>query len=82
MIGKLYVAKDYNGYIVGIVIAENERSANAYWQGQGITPHTIRHRTMEIDDFHPSGVIPILKTREKKINSLTSNRAEVVMLKG
>lgn len=56
----IYIAKDYEGKVLGIVNARNKDLANAYWQGRGVMPHKVR----SLSDYppledHPTGVYPI-----------------------
>lgn len=62
----IVIAKNYEGKIIGIVNAENEKLANAFWHGRGIIPHstTTEKELMNLDE-HPHGVYPILETEEK-----------------
>lgn len=34
----IYIAYDYDGYVISIVNSRSEELANAYWQGANITP--------------------------------------------
>lgn len=61
-----YIAQEYGDQIVGCVLAENEKLANAYFQGQDIYPH--HYRILSEDDLinHPTGVIPVFKVQHLK----------------
>ncbi len=64
----IYVAKNYDGYVVSVVLAKNYELANAFWQGQEIYPHSVDIRIEEKDlKDHPTGVLPIVRTREKVV---------------
>lgn len=62
----IFIGYNYNGYIISIVSARSYELANAFWQGAGITPHHIKDLDRDFIslDEHPTGVMPILKTRE------------------
>ncbi len=62
----IVIAYNYNGKVIGIVNADNEKLANAFWHGRNITPHSTK--VLEKDftplEKHPHGVYPILETIE------------------
>lgn len=62
----IFIARNHNGKIIGIVSAKTENSVNAYYQGKGITPHTLGPFNPEsIRENEEEGyVTPILTTRE------------------
>lgn len=60
----VYVAKDYSGSVIGVVLAKNYELANAFWQGKGIIPHHVDSRTEDDLNNHPTGVLPIISTKE------------------
>ena len=64
----IFIAYDYEGYPISIINAKDQALAIAYWHGASIVPNTIK----SLDDFasledHPTGVYPILKTKETNI---------------
>ena len=64
----IFVAHDYDGNIESVVIARNIELAHAYWQGTGNIPHSVR--TIEEAEAlanHPTGLIPIINTKQKEI---------------
>ena len=75
------IAYNYEGKIISIVNAVNEQVAQAYWQGAGIIPHSTRN----LDDpeyfmplsEHPTGVYPILKTKEVPVSNLQYSRGGI-----
>jgi hypothetical protein len=66
----ILIAYNQKGYVISIVVTKSMDLANAYWQGAGIFPHSIKN----VDDpnhfiplsEHTTGVYPILKTDEFK----------------
>lgn len=62
------IAYNYEGKVISIVNAKSEEIANAYWHGAGLIVYS--HRNIDNpDEFtplseHPTGVYPILKTKE------------------
>jgi len=63
----IFIAKDFDGNIESIVLAKNEKLVNAFWQGQEIYAHSITtFNEAEIDE-HITGVLPIIKTKIRKV---------------
>ena len=64
----VYFGYNHNGDIISILNAKSEELANAYWQGAGIQIHHSRNlddqQTFMPLNESPTGVYPILKTRE------------------
>jgi hypothetical protein len=64
MARNIYIAKDHDGETLGIVIAEDEKIANAYFVGRGQIPHS----TGVIDPTDPRlgvlGLVTLFKTKE------------------
>jgi hypothetical protein len=60
----VYIAKNYEGTPLDVVFAVNEQLATAYWHGKGVIPHS----TQTVSDVnlqdHPTGVLPIVSTKE------------------
>lgn len=58
----IFIAKEYNGEIVDVILAKNTELAMAYWHGKNVFPHS----TSELSELslkdHPTGVIPIVTT--------------------
>ena len=63
----IFIAKDYDGFIESVVLARSYELANAYWQGLGIYPHSTDTRIEQDLKEHPTGVLPIVKTKKKVI---------------
>ena len=60
---KVYIAKNWEGTAISIVLAETSREANLYWQGKGIIPHT--ERIVDPDNLGtPLGILDILQTEQ------------------
>jgi len=37
----VYVAKDYDGYPIDVVLTQSEQLAHAYWHGKGVVAHSV-----------------------------------------
>jgi len=59
----IFIAKTYEGKVESVVLAKSYELANAYWQGQGIVAHSITERNESDLEDHPTGVLPIVKTK-------------------
>jgi hypothetical protein len=75
----VFVAKDYEGYVVDIVLTKSKELAVIYWQGKKITPHTIRSFKDSDLEGHPTGLLPIMSsvTRDHYINGKMRSIHEV-----
>ena len=60
----VYIATDYSGKTIDVVLSRNRELAHAYWHGKGIIPHSSREITENDLVGHPTGVLPIVTTRE------------------
>lgn len=60
----IFIAKHYDGTPVDVVLTATEQLAQAYWQGKGIIAHTVTVRSDADLTEHPTGVLPIISTRE------------------
>lgn len=62
----IFIAKKYDGTIIGIVSAKHRESVNAYFQGKGLIPYKIETFNLAEDrENEQLGFItPILSTRE------------------
>ena len=63
----IFVAKNYDGYVESVVLAKSYELAQAFWQGQGIFPHSVDIRNESDLKDHLTGVLPIVKTEKKQI---------------
>lgn len=82
----IVIAYNYNNKIIGIVNAENEKLANAFWHGRGITPHSTKvlERDFTKLEEHPHGVYPILETIEKygyELNTDFKRNSKFILVK-
>jgi hypothetical protein len=70
----VFIAKDYEGTPIDVILTANEKLANAYWHGKGIVPHSITIRSDADLQGHPTGVLPIVSTEEIEVrpNGLSS----------
>jgi hypothetical protein len=61
---KIYIAKDYDGATIGIVIAEDERIAHAYFVGRGQIPHSTGVIDPTDERLGVLGLVTLFKTKE------------------
>ena len=77
------IARNYDGYIIDIVLARSLELANIYWQGKGVYPHRTDIREEYQLENHPTGVIPILSTYEQEYeDKYTYRRKLCIAVKG
>lgn len=62
----LFIGYNYNKIPISVISARSRELANAFWQGKGTVPHTVK--CLE-EDFTPlsehiTGVIPLVHTEE------------------
>lgn len=64
--GDIYIAKDHNGEKLALIYAKSRELALAYLQGKDIHPHKLSSFSTEYTaiDNHPTGVIPVILTKE------------------
>ena len=62
----VYIAYDFEGFPISMVVAKNAELANTFWQRRDIIPHSIRYVEKDFmkPEDHPTGVFPILETEE------------------
>jgi len=63
----IFVAKNCDGFVESVVLARSYELAQAFWQGLGIYPHSVDTRIEQDLKEHPTGVLPIVKTKKKVI---------------
>ena len=68
----IFIAYDNNEFVLSIVNAKSKELAVAYWHGLGLLPYFIKSLDKDFVslDKHPTGVIPILKTKSVNVSSL------------
>lgn len=66
---KIYIAYNYDGYIISILMAKSQELAHVYWQGAGIVAHSSREYDPSDHEDHITGVVPLLKTDEYNLGS-------------
>ncbi len=71
----IFISKDHNGQIMGIVSAADIKSVNAFYQGQEDLPYTTEEFPINRDsDNEKMGyVTPILKTTEIDVHNYCHN---------
>lgn len=60
----IYIAKDHDNETIGIVIAENEKIAHAYFVGRGQMPHNLGVIDPTDERLGVMGLVTLFKTRE------------------
>jgi len=60
----IFIAKTYKGEVESVVLAKSLALAQAYWQGMGIMAHSVVERNETDLENHPTGVLPIVKTKK------------------
>lgn len=63
----VFVAYDYSGHTLSILLAPNRRDAELFWQGQGIFANSVR----EVDPTDvntPLNILELLKTKKVKLH--------------
>lgn len=68
----IYIAHDYDGTKVDIVLARSYELAQVYWQGKGVIAHSVTEFNEASLTDHPTGVLPILNTVKKSLSSCGS----------
>lgn len=65
----IFIARDYKSRVISIISAKNQDSANAYWQGKGINPHTEETFDLASDRENEAKgwITPILETKELEL---------------
>jgi len=66
----IFIARDYDGTPIDVVLARNFELANAYWHGKGIFPHTHEEKNDSQLENHPTGVLPIVTTKDVHLHRL------------
>lgn len=61
---KLYIAKDHDNETIGIVIAEDEKIAHAFFVGRGQMPHSVGVIDPTDERLGLMGLVILFKTRE------------------
>lgn len=77
MTRKIYIAKDHDGETIGIVIAEDERIANAYFVGRGQIPHSTGVIDPTDERLGVLGLVTLFKTKEldwSNVRQMAENR--------
>ena len=69
----IFIARHYDGTPIDVVLTASKELANAYWQGKGIIPHSVDMRSDADLKDHPTGVLPIVSTREEQLTSFGGN---------
>jgi len=66
---KLYIAKDYHGYIVGVVLGESREFVDVFYQGRGEFPHSIEEIDIAKLDEWPK-VLTLITSEEVSVCDL------------
>ena len=77
-----YIAYNYEGVAISILRARNRTVADIYWQGAGIIANTVTCVEEDMADLedHITGVYPILKTKETRVDgsSIMSSGRKII----
>lgn len=78
---KIYIGTDYNGYILGIVLADNKDLAKAFFIGtdEGL-PYHIEEIDLESDIIKSLPLFNIVKAYKMPIYKLRDNHVDNVYL--
>ena len=76
----IFIAKTYNGSIESVVLAKSYALAQAFWQGQGVVAHSITERSEADLESHPTGVLPIVKTRKIEASPFGGKSKEYLVI--
>lgn len=76
----IFIAKTYDGLVESVVLAKNYELATAYWQGQGIFAHSVDQRADKDLDGHPTGVMPIVRTRKVRLSAFGRNEKDYLLI--
>jgi len=60
----IFIAKNFDGKVMSVVLARSYEMAQAYWHVKGIYAHTVDVKTEKDLENHPTGVLPIVYTKE------------------
>ena len=78
----IFIGYNHDTIPISIVNAKSKELAYAYWQGKGILPHS--HRCLEEDfeplEDHPTGVFPILETKEVSLSPIAGNLRKFIVV--
>jgi hypothetical protein len=77
-----FIAYNHNNYPISIVVAKNKDLANAYWHGANTVPHNfkcVEEDFTKLED-HPTGVFPILSTREKEVYEFRELKNDAIII--
>lgn len=77
----VFIAYDHNSVPVSVVCAKSKELANAFWQGKGLYPHTVKSLSQDFTPLadHPTGVFPLVST--KMVHDRAYDQKYVTVLK-
>jgi hypothetical protein len=76
----LYIAKDYDGHTIGIVIAENEKIANAYFVGRDQIPHSMGVIDPTDERLGVLGLVTLFKTKQVSSSDFSHRSGPVTFI--
>jgi hypothetical protein len=76
----ILIAKTYDGKVENIVFSKSRELAVAYWHGKGIYPHSIHTVCDKNMEDHPTGVLPILSTKEMELSGFGKNSKKYLVV--
>lgn len=63
----IFIAKEHNNETIGIVFAESQKLASAFFHGKDEYPHHYDIVELNALDNHPTGVIPLATTTKEAL---------------
>ena len=60
----VYIAKDFNGEPLGVLLATDKSKAELVWLGTGCTPHSVEEIDLSDDNLGMHGVVTLLSSIE------------------
>lgn len=76
----VFIAKTYDGRTLDVVLSATVELANAYWHGKDVIPHTVRSISDQDLVDHPTGVLPIVSTREVSVKRVGDFRYHEMLM--
>jgi hypothetical protein len=78
---KVYIGKNHEGYVLGVIIADNKDLATAFFMGteEGL-PHSIEEIDLESDHMSTLPVFNLIKSYKMPVWRLKDSRVENVYL--
>ena len=65
----VYIAKDFRGYPIGVILAPNRSYADTFWSGARLFPHSVEEFDLDTLMNIPE-VLQLVKCREVKLTAI------------